>query len=173
MLRRRWSIKVQHGKTHVFFQIFSRIQIVNYVPTYKVTRAAYRRNSQSHIRRATKFGEVITADHKVFKEEGESRSNHRYVNVVQDLATHRILGYPCKTQTFARNSKEITKIQHHEKPKVVYTDSSLEFGKGCADLQWNHSTSLPRRRGNTWNCRQSSKKSQRRHFVNCFTIRTR
>ena len=41
---------------------------------------------------ATQFGELITADHKVFKEEGESRKNHRYVNVVQDLAFHRILG---------------------------------------------------------------------------------
>ena len=149
------------------------IQIVNYVQTCKVSRAVCRRKSQSHIHRATKFGEVITADHKVFKEEGESRNNHRHVNVVQDLASHRILGYPCKTQTFARNSKEITKIQPHENPIVVYTDSSLEFGKGCADLQWNHSTSLPRRPGNTRNCRQSSKKSQRRHFINCITNRTR
>ena len=141
--------------------------------TYKGTRAVCRRNSQSHIRRATKFGETITADHKVFKEEGESRNNHRYVNVVQDLTSHRILGYPCKTQTFARNSKEITKIQLHENPIVVYTDSSLEFGKGCADVHWNHSRSLLRLPGKTRNCRESSEKSQRRHFINCITNRTR
>jgi len=32
-----------------------------------------------------------------------------------------------------------------EKPKVIYTDNSLEFGKSCEDLSWNHSTSTPHR----------------------------
>ena len=31
------------------------------------------------------------------------------------------------------------------KPKVIYTDKSLEFGKSCEDLSWNHRTSTPRR----------------------------
>ena len=30
-------------------------------------------------------------------------------------------------------------------PKVSYTDNSLEFGKSCGDLPWNHSTSTPHR----------------------------
>ena len=33
------------------------------------------------------FGDVITADHKVLSENCESRNNHRYAAVVQDLAT--------------------------------------------------------------------------------------
>ena len=37
--------------------------------------------------RAEKSGDLITADHKVLNEEGESRNNHRYAVVVQDLAT--------------------------------------------------------------------------------------
>ena len=29
--------------------------------------------------------------------------------------------------------------------KVIYTDNSLEFGKACDDLSWNHCTSTPHR----------------------------
>ena len=31
------------------------------------------------------------------------------------------------------------------RPKVIYTDNSLEFGKACEDLYWNHCTSTPHR----------------------------
>ena len=31
------------------------------------------------------------------------------------------------------------------KPKVIYTDNSLEFGKACEDLSWNHFSSTPHR----------------------------
>ena len=31
------------------------------------------------------------------------------------------------------------------KPKVIYTDNSLEFSKACEDLSWNHCTSTPHR----------------------------
>ena len=31
------------------------------------------------------------------------------------------------------------------KPKVIHTDNSLEFGKVCEDLSWNHCTSTPHR----------------------------
>ena len=31
------------------------------------------------------------------------------------------------------------------KPKVIHTDNSLEFGKACEDLSWNHCTSTPHR----------------------------
>ena len=37
----------------------------------------------------------ITADHKVLSEGCESRDNHRYAVVVQDLATQWIQSYPC------------------------------------------------------------------------------
>ena len=37
-----------------------------------------------------KFGDLIQADHKVVSEGCESRNNHRYAVVVQDLATQRI-----------------------------------------------------------------------------------
>ena len=36
-------------------------------------------------------------------------------------------------------------LQPSEKPKVIKTDNSLEFGKACEDLSWNHCTSTPHR----------------------------
>ena len=36
-------------------------------------------------------------------------------------------------------------LEPDRKPKVIYTDNSLEFGKACEDLSWNHCTSTPHR----------------------------
>ena len=65
----------------------------------KMTRAPCRRRTGEALPRAEKFGDLITADHKVFNEGCESRDNHLYAVVVQDLATQWIQSYPCKTKT--------------------------------------------------------------------------
>ena len=36
-------------------------------------------------------------------------------------------------------------MEPNRKPKVIYTDNSLEFRKVCEDLSWNHCTSTPHR----------------------------
>ena len=36
-------------------------------------------------------------------------------------------------------------LDSRRKPKVIYTDNSLEFGKSCDELSWNHCTSTPHR----------------------------
>ena len=90
--------------------------------------------------RADNFGDLITADHKVLSEGCESQNNHRYAVVVQDLATQWIQSYPCKNQHFSGDPEEPTR-----KPKVICTGISLEFGKACEDLSWNHCTSTPHR----------------------------
>ena len=36
-------------------------------------------------------------------------------------------------------------MEPERKPKVIKTDNSLEFGKACEDLSWNHCTSTPHR----------------------------
>ena len=36
-------------------------------------------------------------------------------------------------------------LEPDRKPKVIYTDNSLEFGKSCEELSWNHCTSTPHR----------------------------
>ena len=61
-----------------------------------------------------KFGDLITADHKVLSANCESRNNHRYAVVVQDLATQWIQSYPCKTQNFSGNTKELAKVLRAE-----------------------------------------------------------
>ena len=38
-------------------------------------------------------------------------------------------------------------LEPTRKPKVIYSDNSLEFGKACEDLSWNHCTSTPHRSG--------------------------
>ena len=92
------------------------------------------------------FGDLITADHKLLSEGCESRNNHRYAVVVQDLATQWIQSFPCKTKTSQKTERSLQKfLEPNRKPKVIYTDNSLEFGKACEDLSWNHCTSTPHR----------------------------
>ena len=88
----------------------------------------------------------ITADHKVRSDNCESRNNHRYAVVVQDLATQWIQAYPCKNKTSHETQRSLQKfLEPERKPKVIYTDNSLEFGEACEDLSWNHCTSTPHR----------------------------
>ena len=92
------------------------------------------------------FGDLIKADHKVLSEGCESRNNHRYAVVVQDLATQWIQAYPCKNKTSQETQRSLQKfLEPKRKPKVIHTDNSLEFGKACEDLSWNHCTSTPHR----------------------------
>ena len=66
--------------------------------------------------------------------------------MVQDLATQWIQAYPCKTKTSQETQRSLQKFLEPERnPKVIYTDNSLEFGKACEDLSWNHCTSTPHR----------------------------
>ena len=112
----------------------------------KITRAPCRRRNGEAVPRAEKFGDLITADHKVLSDNCESRHNHRYAVVVQDLATQWIQAYPCKTKTSQETQRSLQKfLEPERKPKVIYTDNSLEFGKACEDLSWNHCTSTPHR----------------------------
>ena len=97
--------------------------------------------------RAENFGDLITADHKVLSDNCESRNNHRYAVVVQYLATQWIQSYPCKTKASQETQKSLQKFLEPDRmPKVIYTDNSLEFGKACENLSWNHCTSTPHNR---------------------------
>ena len=108
----------------------------------KMTRAPCRRRNGDAVPRAENFGDLITADHKVLSDNCESRNNHRYAVVVQDLATQWIQAYPCKNKTSQETQRSLQKfLEPERKPKVIYTDNSLEFGKACEDLSWNHCTS--------------------------------
>ena len=77
----------------------------------KMTRAPCRGRTGEAVLRAEKFGDLITADHKVLNEEGEPRNNHRYAVVVQDLAT-QLSGFSSvqKQKHFQETEKSFTKV---------------------------------------------------------------
>ena len=51
-----------------------------------------------------------------------------------------------KQKLLRKTQKSLQKfLEPDRKPKVIYTDNSLEFGKACEDLSWNHCTSTPHR----------------------------
>ena len=101
----------------------------------KITRAPYRRRTKIDIPRAEWFSDLITADHEVLIEEGESCNNHRYTDVVQDLAIQWIQSYPCKTKTAHNTVRSSQKFLDPEAiSKVIYADNALELGKACEHL---------------------------------------
>ena len=61
-------------------------------------------------------------------------------------------------------------LEPERKPKVIYTDNSLEFGKACEDLSWNHCTSTPHRSETNGVAEKSSAQSKRRHLVVRFHV---
>ena len=75
----------------------------------KITRAPCRRRNGGAVPRAQNFGDLIRADHRVLSDNWESRNNHRYAVVVQDLATQWIQSYPCKKKKLHRKLKEACK----------------------------------------------------------------
>ena len=91
----------------------------------KITRAPCRRRTGDAVPRAENVCDLTTADHKVLKEGGQVRNNHRYSVVVQDLANQWIQSYPCKTKTSQKTGRILRKfLEPSAKPKVIYTDSS-------------------------------------------------
>ena len=96
----------------------------------KFTRAPCRRRNGGAVPRAEHFGDLITADHKVLSASCESRNNHRYAIVVQDLATQWIQSYPCRIKTSQETQRSLQKfLEPDRKPKVIYTNNSLELAK--------------------------------------------
>ena len=80
-----------------------------------------------HPREVRIWSDLVTADHKVQSENCESRKNHRYAIMVQDLATQWVQSYPWQNKNFAGNTKKLAKVLGARcKVKVVDThDSAL------------------------------------------------
>ena len=130
----------------MFILISLKTEIARSVKGPKLQGAPCKRRNGEAVPRAESFGDLITADHKVQRDNCESRNNHRYAVVVQDLATQWIQTYPCKNKTSQETQRSFQKfLEPDRNPKVIYTDNSLEFGKACEDLSWNHCTSTPHR----------------------------
>ena len=112
----------------------------------KMTRAPCRRRTSEALPGAEKFGDLITADHKVLNEDGESRNNHRYAVVVQDLATQWIQSYLCEDKNFSEDGKEFAKVSRAvAKTKSYLYGQFIGIWKSCEDQSWNHRTSTSHR----------------------------
>ena len=71
------------------------------------------------------FGDFITADPKVLWEECESRNNHRYAVIVQDLSTQRLQAYACKNKDFTGNDEESSKVSLAETQSECHLNLQL------------------------------------------------
>ena len=149
LMKYLWSLQsrdVRIWVSTVFILISLKTEFARSVKGPKLQGPQCRRRIGGAVPRAAKFGDLITADHKVLSDNCESRNNHRYAVVVQDLATQWIQASPCKTKTSQETQRSLQKfLEPERKPKVIYTDNPLEFGKACEDLSWNHCTSTPHR----------------------------
>ena len=101
--------KVVSGK-HRIYTHFPKDRNCEICQKTKITRTPCRKRTGTAIPRAEHVGDLITADHKVLSKGCESRNNHRYAVVVQDLATQWIQSYPCKTKTSQETDKILQKF---------------------------------------------------------------
>ena len=87
----------------------------------KITRAPCRKRTDGAVPRAEKFGDLVTAHHKVLNEGGEFRNNHRYAVLVQDLATQWIRSCVCKTKTSQNRVYESFSSRHTRQKSCTLT----------------------------------------------------
>ena len=80
----------------------------------EICKAPCRRRNSGAVPRTEIFGDLITADQKVLSDNCESRNNHRYAVVVQDLATQWIQAYPCQNKTSQETQRSLQKFLEPE-----------------------------------------------------------
>ena len=107
------SIHVRRARLNLVWRPYLNVSLSLSLSLTKITRAPCRRRTGEAIPRAGSFGDLITADHKVLSEGSESRNNHRYAAVVQDLA--KLNGFNVSAQHTKKN---------HRKRKGVHKSSS-------------------------------------------------
>ena len=95
--------------------------------------------------RAEKFGDLITADHKVLNEDCESRNNHRYAVFSGSRSCHSM--DPVSSvwkQDFTGNRKSAcgSSSSDHKSQRSFTLTNLWNLQK---DLSWNHRTSTPHR----------------------------
>ena len=110
LLQSRLQRDVRIWVSTVFILISLKTEIARSVKRTKITRAPCRRRNGEAVPRAVNFGDLITADHKVLSDNCESRNNHRYAVVVQDLATQWIQAFPCENKTSQETQRILQKF---------------------------------------------------------------
>ena len=130
---------------------------------------------KTHLRSSTSSSKVWWLENgcsQGLNEDGESRNNHQYAVVVQDLATQCIQYCPCKTKTSQEIEKSLKKVLGAD----VETESQLyrQF-IGVWPISWTsvmeslYINTSPILGG--WYCWKRRKTSERRNFSSIATIR--
>ena len=107
----------------------------------KMTRTSRRRRTGEALPRAEKFGDLITPDHKVLNEGCEPET---IIDMQSWCKTWPPNGFNfiSAKQRLHMGRRSLSKfLEPSHRPKVVNIDNSMEFGKACEDLAWNHRTS--------------------------------
>ena len=167
----REFLKKCYRVSTVFFTHFSKDRNWDICMRTKITRALWRRRTGDTAPRAENFGDLITADHKVLSEGCESRNNHWYAVVVQDMATRMDSTMPVQNKNFSWNRKEVTKVLGADEE----TESHLlcQFPRIWQSLWRPIQESLYvdiTQIGNTWACWESSTQNQGRDFCSIAAI---
>ena len=95
-----------------------------------------------------KFGDLITADHKISKQESQSRNRRLYALLWYTIWQHR--GYNIsrvQNKNFSRDPEEPNEIPgaDEETKSHLHWQFLGNSAKFCEDLSWNHCTSTPHR----------------------------
>ena len=137
MTQIRKVLQKWHPRKHSIYTHFPKDRNCDICLRTKMTRAPCKRRNGEAVPRAENFGNLVTADHKVLSEGcGTGSRNSNGFNLVRAK----------QKKTSQETAKSLRKfLEPSEKPKVIYTGTSLEFGKSCEDFSRNHRTSTPRR----------------------------
>ena len=97
------------------FRMSQKTKVAKSAKSTKITRGVLEESAPAATYPCVEnFGDLITADHEVLREECESRNNRRYAVIVQDLSTQRLQAYPCKHKDFSGNGEESSKVSRAE-----------------------------------------------------------
>ena len=107
----------------------------------KVTRAPCKRRTGAAVLRAEKIGDLITADHKVLNDGGESRNNHRYAVVVQGFGNPMDSVLSVHNKNFSGDWQEFYEsfLSRHWSKKYIPTVNSTphtSFLMQCTRVDW-------------------------------------
>ena len=106
----------------------------------KITSSSCRRRAGTVVPKAENFGDSTTTDDKKL-----SVKKVNPATIIDTPLWYKIwqhCGYNptlAKTRTSQETQMSLMKfLEPTRKPKVIYTDNSLVFGKSCGELSWNH-----------------------------------
>ena len=147
LLQSRQQRDVRIWVSTVFILISLKTEIAKSVKGPKLQGPPCRRRNGGAVPRAEKFGDLITADHKVLSGQLRISKQSPVCGRGAGLSHPMDSGISVQDQNFTRNPEKLAKapLEPERKPKDIYTDNSMEFGKAFEDLSWNHCTSTPHR----------------------------